>query len=249
MMSLKQISLQDVVKRQYLFKLKSYFGVFGTLMLLQVVSLLLAFNGTSSFGSGSDSISVTISYYSADVTIAFTILWGIISSILLTTKAYRFDDYTFVANRLSSHLANILFIVTMSIVGGLTAMLSSFALRSSLHYFINVEMVKSFSLLDAPLELFVGIGATILYVLLASCVGYFVGTLVQFHKVLIVLIPVAFFGSFFITNEQGEPQIPMVLNSLLFSESSFPLFAVKVIVIAAILLVMSVVGSNRMGVR
>lgn len=249
-MSLKRISLQEVAKKQYLFKLKSYFGVFGTLMLLQVIAMVFALNGSSMYGTGSDQISMTIRYFSADMMIAFTLLWGFITSVLITTRGYRYDDFTFIANRLSSHLANIAFLVTISVFGGMTSMLSGFALKSILYYFRGFESLKTISLLDAPFEVFVGIGAAILYVLLVCAVGYFVGMLAQFHKILVLVIPAAGFGSLYIGAGQNEPPfILSVLNKHLFTESSFSLFAAKIIIISLILFSLSIVGSNRLGVR
>lgn len=51
------------------------------------------------------------------------------TGILITTKAVRYDDFTFVSNRLSSNLANILFLLTASAIGGAAAVTAGFLLK------------------------------------------------------------------------------------------------------------------------
>ena len=103
-MSLSRTSLMEVVKRQYLFKLKSFIQVFMTLVVLQLLAMLFSFNGVGMMGSSNGSVEMDIQYYSADIVVVFTMLWAFITAILITTKAYRNDDFAFVTNRLSSNL-------------------------------------------------------------------------------------------------------------------------------------------------
>ena len=55
--------------------------------------------------------------------IGFTMIWAFIVGALITSKAYRYDDFSFVTSRLSAHLANIGYMVIVSSLGGLTAFL------------------------------------------------------------------------------------------------------------------------------
>ena len=129
MMSLSRASLMEVVKKQYLFKLKSFIQVFMTLVVLQLLAMLFSFNGVGMMGSSNASVEMDIQYYSADIVVVFTMLWAFITAILITTKAYRNDDFAFVTNRLSSNLSNMLFLLTASILGGILAILSSYLMK------------------------------------------------------------------------------------------------------------------------
>lgn len=134
-MSFTQTSLVDVVRKQYAFKLKAYLLAFGTLVGLQLLAIFFSFGGVANMGTGSDDLEMNVTLYSADIVIVFTMLWAFITGILLTTKAYRYDDFAFVTNRVSSHLANALFLVTASIVGGMCAILCRFPLKVYIYYF------------------------------------------------------------------------------------------------------------------
>lgn len=133
-MSLSKANLMDVVKRQYVFKLKSYIQVFMTLVVLQLLAILFSFNGAGMMGSSNASVEVDIQFYSADIVVVFTMLWAFITAILITTKAYRNDDFAFVTNRLSSNLSNMIFLLTASILGATLAILSSYLMKVMMYF-------------------------------------------------------------------------------------------------------------------
>src|SRR6185437_4463337 len=117
MMSLVEVNLSKVVKRQFSFKLRAYVGVFASLIAMQILGIFFSFLGASSSYFGGSSVSVSYTYYSADIVVGATMLWGFISAILITTKANRYDDFAFVTNRLSSNLSNMIFLIVASIIG------------------------------------------------------------------------------------------------------------------------------------
>lgn len=133
-MSLTEVSLASVVIKQYKYKLKAYLGVFSSLVVLQILGVIFSFSGSGSMGTGAYGINVNISYYSADIVIFFTIIWGFISALLMTTRAYRDDDFVLITNRVSSNLSSIAFMLIASIAGGITAMLSGFLLKVLMYY-------------------------------------------------------------------------------------------------------------------
>ena len=105
MMSLTKVSLWEVVKKQLRFKLKSYRGMFTSLMILQIIGILFSLAGEGGGGgSSSNGFSYDMTYYSSNIMFALIMIWAFISAIIITTRAYRFDDYAFVANRLTSHV-------------------------------------------------------------------------------------------------------------------------------------------------
>jgi hypothetical protein len=249
MMSLTKVRMLDVVKKQYFYKLKAYIQVFMTLVILQLLAIFFSFNGTGMMGVGNGTIEIEVRYYSADIVVAFTMLWGFITAILITTKAYRNDDFAFVTNRVSSNLSNALFLLTASIIGGITAILSTYLMKVIMYFFVGDIFVKSTNAMVAPNELLVGILATIFYVFLFCALGYFVGTLVQISKIFIILLPALFFGSLFLAETRGNAGIVQNVFEFIFMESSVPLFIVKIMIATGLLFFSAVILSNRMEVR
>lgn len=248
-MFLTEMSLFDLVKKQYKFKLQAYMRVFSSLMATQLIAILISLTGVGSSGTGTDGIQLNITYYSADVVIGLTMVWAFLSSILVTTKAYRFDDFAFVATRLSSNLANALFLLTTSIVGGVTAMLSGYLLKTVIFLINGTQLVQGDSVFHAPNELLVGIFVSILYIFLFSGLGYLIGTVIQIYKPLIVILPIAFIGISFMRSMGGEGPIIEVFFQFFFKEASVWIFFLKVLISSAFLFSSAAAISNRMGVR
>ena len=248
-MSLTKVSLTNVVKKQYVYKLKAYSQVFMSLIFLQLLAVLFSMNGVGGMAGGDESIDVEVKYFSSDYVTAFTMLWGFITAILITTKAYRNDDFVFVTNRVSSNLSNAVFLLTASFIGGITAMLSSYLLKVIIYYFISDVPIKSTTILEAPLELLLGIFSTFLYIFLFCALGYLVGTLVQISKAFTVLLPAAFFGGLILDGLRGKSGAIAYVFEFFFTESSLPLFIVKIIVSAGLLFSGAFVLSNRLEVR
>ena len=98
-------------------------------------------------------------------------------------------------------------------------------------------------------EWIIGLMATVLYVLLFAAIGYFVGTLVQLHKIFAVLLPVIFFGILILGAGTMNEAIFRNVFEFIFEESSLALFMVKIGVLAALLFSGSALLSNRMEVR
>ncbi|ALC81129.1 hypothetical protein ACFFJQ_10920 [Bacillus capparidis] len=247
-MSLANARLAEVVKKQYLYKLKSYSNVFSSLVMVQMIAILMSFGSTSSSGSSTSTIDLTVNKYSSDVIIAFTLLWGFISAIIITTKAYRYDDFTFVSNRISSHLSNILFLLTASIIGGACGILSGF-LQKVLMYFFDYSIIREYSHLASPSELLLGIIMTTLYVFFFSAFGYVIGYLVQIHKLFIATVPVFLLGSMFISAEQGNEGWIVRFFEYYFLEPSVFIFFLKIIGTVAILYTITILMSDKLDVR
>lgn len=246
MMSLIEVSPFDIVKKQYFFKLRSYLRIFSSMVILQLIAILFSFGGTGSSGGESNNVAYNFSYYSANTVLMFTFLWALISSILITTKANRYNDFTFVTNRTISHLSNFLILLTASIIGGITAFLSNFLLKVIVYYFVNNQVVNSVYL---PTEIVIGIVTTILYVLLFCAIGYLIGTLIQLHKIFVVLIPGLLIGSELWNSRSEKGTIMEILTEIFTTETSLFLFIIKIILTSSLLLICSIVISNRLEVR
>lgn len=250
MMSLTTISMGSLVAKQYQFKLKAYVGLFNSLMVLQLLAILFSFGGSGqSGGSGGYGLQVSISYYSADLVVVFTILWAFISAILITTKAYREDDFTFVTNRVSGNLSNVLLLGTASILGGATALMAGYLIKVLMYYVFDYNQVIGIGPGPSLQEFLIGLVATILTVFLFSSLGYLIGTLVQQNRIFVIVLPVIFFG-LLIVGEQTLKIYPLVsIGEFYFQESSFWLFLSKVLITIALLFSGAVMMSNRMEVR
>jgi hypothetical protein len=175
-------------------------------------------------------------------------IWAFISAIVVTTQAYRFDDYTFVANRLSSHLGNILFLGWASIIGGITTVLASQSLKLSVFFLKDREFVESQPL--TVLQMAEGLAATILYLFLFTAIGYLVGMLVQKNRVFIIILPALLFGSLFLNVLVGSESTFLIdIGQIFVRETSFLLFTVKVLLASALAYTISAWISNSLEVR
>jgi hypothetical protein len=248
MMYLTKVSLWDVVKKQFRFKLKSFRGMLTSLMILQMMALLFSIGGEGGGGGGSDNFSYDMKYYSGNIILAFTIIWAFISAIVVTTQAYRFDDYTFVANRLSSHLANILFLGWSSVIGGVTFLLASQSLKLTVLFLKDREFITTQPL--TGLQMVEGLAATILYLFLFTAIGYVVGMLVQKSRVFLIILPGLLFGSLFLNvflNSQSTFVIDV--GQIFVRETSFLLFTLKVLLTSMTAYGIAIWISNRLEVR
>lgn len=245
-MSLTRPSLEKAVQKQFRFKLKSFSGMLSSLLILQLVGLLFSLGGTGSFSLGRD---LSIQYYSVDIVVAFTMLWGFISAILIKTKAYREDDFVFVTNRLSSDLSNIVFLLAVSIVGGVTALLSGYLLKVAVYFLFDATPIIHTGLTDAPTAFLTGVLATILFIFMFSSAGYVIGTLTHFHKVFAYITPVAFIGIIILWYQITGNQLLLEAGEFYFQETSLWLFTCKILVTAGLLFAGSILISRRLEVR
>lgn len=246
MMSSEKTNWFKLVKRQTVFKLKAFYSFFTVLLFIQIIAMFFSFIGTVTYGSGVDYISLEVSFFSADAVIGFSQLWAFITSILLTTKAYRYSDFTFVTNRLTGHLSNILFLLIASLIAGVTAFLSRYLIRVIKFYTTDVFIVQPF--VEPASEIMIGTVATVLYVLLFCALGYFSGMLVQIHKLFLVLLPVSFLGALIIGENLSNGSVNPVFG-FIGLESSFFMFVVKVVFLVVILFGSATGLTNRLEVK
>ncbi|MFQ3544139.1 hypothetical protein Q7A53_08625 [Halobacillus rhizosphaerae] len=245
MMYLTETRLSEIVKKQYKFKWNSYKSVFSSLVIIQLVAILFSLGGVRGGGMNTESIKLDYTSYSADIVIIFTFLWGLMSSLLLTTKAYRQDDFIFVTNRFSSVISSIAFIVTASVIGGIMAVGSGYLLRVLVYYIWRDHQVVDNGISHQPLLLLMGIIATILFILLFSAIGYLAGMIIQVHRVFVVVLSALFIGFFFIHAEQFSKG----LYQFYFEESAFIVFLSKMIVTIGILFYCAMLIASRLEVK
>lgn len=245
-MFLQTVHPFELIKKQYVFKLRAFVDSISSLVGIQLLAILFSLGGIGSSGSFSGGMSISVKYFSADLVIAFTMMWGFTTAITMTTKPQRYQDFTFVTNRLTSNLANVFFLLTVSVIGATTALLSKKLILFIATIFMDMEFFAPPFMVDG---FFIGILATILYILLASALGYFIGVLVQMSRLFVFAIPALFIGSLFLDAASNRNPLMMDILEFYFLESSVLLFLVKVIFSIAILFLSSIFILNRMEVK
>ncbi|KAA9019481.1 hypothetical protein [Niallia endozanthoxylica] len=248
-MSLLTVNTVEIVKKQFLFKLKANIDAFSSLVWIQLLAMLFSLGGVATQGFHSDGLSISIKYFSSDMVIVFTMIWGLVTAITITTKPYRYFDFSFVTNRATSSLANIIYLFAASVIGGVTAMLAKGLLIIIGYFFLDFQLLDFYSQPVHVRDFMIGIVAAVLYIFFISSIGYFIGTLVQVSKLFIVGIPVLFIGSMFLDGMMQREPIAMKTLQFYFVETSLFLFTIKILISTALFFAASISILNRMEVR
>ena len=247
-MSLAEISPGRTVRQQYRFKLRVHANLFVSLAAVQVIALLFSAGGTGAIGMGWNNIHLQLKFFSGGVLFVFTALWIVVNSFALTLPLSRKIDFSLVTNRLSSNLANIAFLVTAAIAGGITAVLGLLLQRNILYYTGAGELLLEANFSVAPGELFTGMAVAVLYLLLFSAAGYFAGALIQMHRLLYVVVPALLLGALFYEAAHEFSRLLRVID--FFRLETLPsLFVLKCVLVALLLWAGAVLLSNRMEIR
>jgi hypothetical protein len=248
MMYLTEPNRWDLVKKQFRFKMNSFKGMFTSLLVLQIIGILLSLNGDGSSGGGSNFFDYRLNYYNGNIIFAFVMIWAFISAILVTTKAYRFDDYSFVTDRLTSHFSTILFLFAASFIAGITVLLANRVVILIIYFMQdNVNLTEQTPTLLSGLT---GIIAMTLYIFLLASLGYLAGNLVQVSKLFIVILPAVTIGSVFLeTLLTRNPSLIPDVFSFFGMEDSFLLFVLKVTLVSGISLAAAAVTSMKLEVK
>ena len=242
MMFLSNSSLTSVVLSQVKFKLKAYNGLIYSLIILQLLGILFATGGSSS-GTSISNISISLNTSSIDSGFIFVSLLAISVGNLITTRAYRYDDFSFVATRLSSSIANSIVLLIFSCFAGVTTFFSGYLMRIFLTFNSENEIVGGSTILNDPINSLLTILAMIIVLWMFSSIGYIAGTLFQMHKLL-------FFGALVIIFMLLMTKTWIRISGAIFVENgSLLILALKIFGITILLFATSTAISNRLGVR
>lgn len=244
MMSLSTVKLSEIVKKQYYFKVKANVGLLSSLILLQLFGVLVSMSGTGSSGGSF----YYISYYTADAMIVLTMIWAFITANQLMSKDFRDHDFTVVTNRLATNLSNALFLLTVSVIGAVTALLSGYLSKVIIYFSFKADYINAATSLTVK-EFIFGLTATILYVFLASMLGYLIGAIVQINWAFIVLLPVLAIGFLIMAAQDNQFNMLTFLYDFYFSEAIFFLYVLKVVATCSILFISASLLSNRLEVK
>ncbi|MDG5787234.1 hypothetical protein QA612_06990 [Evansella sp. AB-P1] len=243
-MYLTETNVLETTKILYKYKLNAYLNALSALMFVQILALFFSFLGVGSMGFGSSTVNLQVTTYSGSMVIVFSLMWAFIISITMTTKPYRNSDFSFVTNRVTSHLSSIAFLITACIFAGVTSMLMGLLLKVIMYFRFGGEIIGSHV---GVTDLFIGISGTVFYLILLSSLGYFVGVLSQLHKMMKFILPIVFFGLLFVWGPNAK--LPSEIVSFFIHESSLFLFILKVVGTSLLFYMVSILISNRLEVR
>lgn len=245
-MSLSKPHVLRLIIKHIQYKWQSYAGMFLSLLFVQLIGLLFAFQPVISVGTPVSGYFGLVKIYSIYGLISLTFLWMFINAWLLTTQGYREDDFVFVTNRTVSHISSMIFLILAAIIASVTAFLSQYIVWVLQMFFFSDQYVWINNLFAVDMRyILIGFLATILYIVLFAACGYFCGMLIQVHKLFFVVLGAALF--YFFMNA-SEPYITQIFTFYT-QENDFGWFALKVIIPSIILFGLSIVISQRMEVR
>ena len=140
-MYLNEPTLDDIVKKQFRFKLNANAASFSTFVLLQVGTIIMEIFGSNhGFLYSSNGSLVSIITLSNDTNIVMAMVWAFVLGIMLTTRTKQSESFSFVSTRLSNHFSNLLFMLFASLVAGISVVLSSSAIKL-VGFLVHGEMV------------------------------------------------------------------------------------------------------------
>ncbi|MFS8187022.1 hypothetical protein ACMG4J_09670 [Rossellomorea marisflavi] len=246
MMSIAKADFWSIVMKHLWYKLKAYRGIFTSMIIVQVVALLLSLGSTGgAVGSSSVGYTFEVNGYSGNLILVFTMIWSFMTAIVITTKAYRYNDFLMVSNRLTSQVSSILFLLITSITGALAAIGGEYLLRDLLILFQDANFV-----FEGSAPTLQGILGTCMYLIVFALMGYTSGMLVQYNQLFVVILPVSVIG------------IPLLISfifgiSFLFedlflfflNETSILIFTMKFLLFILPLLCINLFAGNRIEVK
>lgn len=250
-MSLVKTSLMENTSKQYKYKLRSFIWVLSSMMVIQLIGMAFSFGSTMSTGGGNGIYSINVSYFSSNAVIIFTILWVFLISLQITSVTYRENEFMFVRNKISNVFSDVLFLMTASIIGTATALLSEYIVANIRYYIFGMVNLFGEGVTPTLLEIIYGVIALALILFAFSMLGYLIGVLVQISKLFIPIIPAVIIGSIYLSEQMNTygDNLMIKLFQFYFLESNFLLFVLKFIVSALAFMFIALGLSQRLEVR
>ncbi|WP_368653871.1 hypothetical protein AB4Y30_02130 [Ornithinibacillus sp. 4-3] len=250
-MSLVKTSLMENTSKQYKYKLRSFIWVLSSMMVIQLIGMAFSFGSTMSTGGGNGIYSINVSYFSSNAVIIFTILWVFLISLQITSVTYRENEFMFVRNKTSNVFSDVLFLMTASIIGTATALLSEYLVANIRYYIFGMVNLFGEGVTPTLLEIIYGVIALALILFAFSMLGYLIGVLVQISKLFIPIIPAVIIGSIYLSEQMNTygDNLMIKLFQFYFLESNFLLFVLKFIVSALAFMFIALGLSQRLEVR
>lgn len=246
-MYLTEPKFVDIVRQQFRFKMNTNASAFTKLILLQFVFLFI--NNSRQVSPGSNTIQIYEQIFSNDIVVGTTWLWAFFLGYLLTSTAQRNGSFTFVTNRLSYHIANFLFMLTASIIGGITAVLMGSVVKLYALLQFGEIVISTPGLIESPSDFFIQLATAITYTMLFFMMGYSIGTLFQLNRIFILLFIVGWIVLKFTSSIWGGITFIPDIFSFFANEHSITIFLLKVSGTVLGLFAIAATITNRMEVK
>jgi hypothetical protein len=243
-MYLTEVKTAEVIKKQFIFKLKSNAAMFLGLIALQIVG----FCSSIGFG-GLQGMGVYYMTYSTSTIFAITITWVAFAPMFFTQKKNRDVDFTFVGSRLTGSLSNIAATSTICIIGAVTVTLYEFLFRVVVTLRYAGAIVDKVNLYP-PLSYFlIELLAVMLYFLLIASFIYFFSTLVRGNIAFVFFAAIVLIFTFASTISSGDNWFLQNVVYAITKEKLIWLFAVKAVAASAVFFALGALISSRVEVR
>lgn len=243
-----QWGVNEIAKRQFVFKLNANAPVFTMLIVLQIIAtVFMGGASTSGYESWDEPFSFTYTTVTNDGQVGLTMFWALIVGFLLTSAAQRNESFAFVTNRLTYQLANFYFFCTAALLGGVTTVMLGSVMKI-ITLVANKGVIETAGLFSAPGDFFAQIFVMTIYTLLLMLIGYTIGIFIQLSRLFVMLfalIWIAFTQSSFLMRNADASG----LLHFFYGETSILLFIVKIVAVILILFGISFWVTNRLEVR
>lgn len=234
-MSLNEMSLLDVVKKQLRLKFLSHHSIWLSLVGIQLFGILISAAVTTSGSSSSGNVYTTSNVYSSTFLMVMTYIWVVIAGLYLALDSSNRFDYTYVTNRLSQFISNIIFLIFIAAIGAFTAYFASSLIPLVQRLFINgliLNTSSSFTFTEHMINLIGTFG----YLLMFASASYLIVMLFQFNRFIVLGFLVLYSLANVLLAKMGEDGLLIDLFNFYEGESSFSLFMLKAIGLSTIFL-------------
>lgn len=245
-MSLTHRTAGEVVKQQFLFKLRSNAAVFTVLFVLQIISMVLMNGAAMTSGMGTGSFELEWNLISTDGVMGLTFFWAMVFGFLMTTQGQRNAAYLYVVTPRTENLANFCLFGFASLIAGITTVLSGGFVKL-LAQLQGVQLItETAGLFAEPYQFFTRVLAMAVYTFLIMMLVYTIFIIFQMNRVLIL----PFILLWFAVSQSTTPSnwFGDVIN-FFYKEHSILLFLNKAGMTAVLLATLSLVISKRIEVK
>ncbi|REB06043.1 hypothetical protein DVB69_13995 [Sporosarcina sp. BI001-red] len=245
-MSLTHRTAWEVVKQQFLYKLRSNAAVFTVLFVLQIISMVLMNGAAMTSEMGTGSFELEWNSISTDGVMGLTFFWAMVFGFLMTTPGQRNAAYLYVATPLTENLANFCLFGFASLIAGITTVLSGGFVKL-LAQLQDVQLItETAGLFSEPYQFFTRVLAMAVYTFLTMMIVYTIFIIIQRNRLLIL----PFILLWFAVSQSTTPSnwLGDVID-FFYNEHSILLFLGKAGVTAVLMAALSLVISKRIEVK
>ncbi|WP_238881672.1 hypothetical protein [Clostridium sp. YIM B02551] len=256
MMYLTENSLLNITKKQYFFKLKTNIGLFFSLIVVHFFATLLTMNALRISSTSGSGVSVDFFYYSGNAIIIFTLIWSFVVSLTISNRKNKNMDFSFITNRLSSNISNIVFLITLAIYASITSTFSGNIIRAIFYFTSRNENIIREGFIIEPHVMLLNIISILFYIIFIASIGYFIGSVGSINQIFtIIFSTISILGLFLLLKLFGSlnnSSLYSLITKIIhfyFYENSLLLFVLKTLVTSIALFACSIFITNRLEVK